>query len=53
MRTYANRYAAAAGKSVAAFTNNNSGQRTAQHLRAHGIHVEAVNPIPGNQAMSS
>ena len=42
MRTYANRYAAAAGKSVVVFANNSSGQRTAQHLRAHGIHVEAV-----------
>ena len=42
MRTYANRYAAAAGKSVVVFTNNNSGERTARDLRAHGIHVEAI-----------
>ena len=42
MRTYANRYAAAAGKSVVVFTNNNSGERTAQDMRAHGIHVEAI-----------
>ena len=42
MRTYANRYAAAAGKSVVVFTNNNSGYRTARDLRAHGVHVEAI-----------
>ncbi|MDO8353375.1 MAG: sarcosine oxidase subunit alpha family protein [Aestuariivirga sp.] len=42
LRTYANRYAAAAGKSVVVFTNNSSGERTARDLRAHGIHVEAI-----------
>ncbi|MEQ1520307.1 MAG: sarcosine oxidase subunit alpha family protein [Aestuariivirga sp.] len=42
MRIYANRYAAAAGKSVVVFTNNSSGERTARDLRAHGIHVEAI-----------
>lgn len=42
MRTYANRYAAAAGKSVAVFTNNNSGYRTARDMKAHGVHVEAI-----------
>ncbi len=42
MRTYANRYAAAAGKSVMVFTNNNFGQRTARDMRAHGVNVEAV-----------
>ena len=42
MRAYANRYAAAAGQSVVVFTNNNSGERTARDLRAHGIHVEAI-----------
>ena len=42
MRTYANRYAAAAGQSIVVFTNNNSGARTARDLRAHGVHVEAV-----------
>ena len=42
MRTYANRYVAAAGRSVVVFSNNNSGERTARDMRAHGIHVEAV-----------
>ena len=42
MRTYANRYATAAGKSVVVFANNNSAERTARDMRAHGIHVEAV-----------
>ena len=42
MRTYANRYAAAAGKSVVVFSNNNSGERTVRDLAAHGIHVEAI-----------
>ena len=42
LRTYANRYAAAAGKSVAVFTNNNSGYRTARDMKAHGVHVEVI-----------
>ena len=42
MRTYANRYAAAAGKSVVVFTNNDSGYRTARDMKAHGVHVEAI-----------
>ena len=42
MRTYANRYAAAAGKSVVVFTNNNSGYRTARDMKTHGVHVEAI-----------
>jgi methylglutamate dehydrogenase subunit C len=42
MRTYANRYAVAAGKSVVVFANNSSAERTARDMRAHGIHVEAV-----------
>jgi methylglutamate dehydrogenase subunit C len=42
MRTYANRYAAAAGKSVAVFTNNDSGYRTARDMKTHGVHVEAI-----------
>ena len=42
MRTYANRYAAAAGKSVVVFTNNNSGYRTARDMKAHGVHVEVI-----------
>ena len=42
MRTYANRYAAAAGKSVVVFTSNDSGYRTARDMKAHGVHVEAI-----------
>ncbi len=42
MRTYANRYGAASGKSVAVFTNNDSGYRTARDMRAHGVHVEVI-----------
>jgi heterotetrameric sarcosine oxidase alpha subunit len=42
LRTYANRYAAAAGKSVVVFTNNNSGYRTARDMKAHGVHVEVI-----------
>jgi sarcosine oxidase subunit alpha len=42
VRTYANRYAAAAGQSVVVFTNNNSGYRTARDMKAHGVHVEAI-----------
>ena len=42
MRTYANRYAAAAGKSVVVFGNNDSAYRTARDLKAHGVHVEAI-----------
>ncbi len=42
MRHYANRYAAAAGKSVTIFTNNDSALRTAADLKAHGVHVEAI-----------
>ena len=42
MRTYANRYGTASGKSVVVFTNNDSGYRTARDLKAHGVHVEAI-----------
>ncbi len=42
VRTYANRYAAAAGRSVVVFTNNDSGYRTARDLKAHGVDVEAI-----------
>ncbi len=42
MRTFANRYAAAAGKSVVVFTNNDSGYRTARAMKAQGVHVEAI-----------
>ena len=42
MRTYANRYAAAAGRSVVVFGGNDSIYRTARDLKSHGIHVEAI-----------
>ncbi|WP_119388015.1 sarcosine oxidase subunit alpha family protein [Taklimakanibacter lacteus] len=42
MRTFANRYAAAAGKSVVVFTSNDSGYRTARDLKAKGVHVEVI-----------
>jgi heterotetrameric sarcosine oxidase alpha subunit len=42
MRAYANRQAAAAGRSIALFTNNDSGYRTARDLRQAGVHVEAI-----------
>ncbi len=42
MRHYSNRYAAAAGKSIAIFTNNDSALRTARDFKHHGIHVEAI-----------
>ena len=42
MRCFANRYAAAAGRSIVVFTNNDSGYRTARDMMAHGVHVEAI-----------
>jgi methylglutamate dehydrogenase subunit C len=42
MRHYANRYAAAAGKSIAVFTNNSSGLRTVRDMQAHGVNIAAV-----------
>jgi methylglutamate dehydrogenase subunit C len=42
MRHYANRYAASTGKSIAVFTNNDSGYRTARDMKAHGVHVEVI-----------
>jgi len=42
MRTFANRYAVAAGRSVVIFTNNDSAYRTARCLSAAGVHVEAI-----------
>ncbi|MGH6819449.1 MAG: 2Fe-2S iron-sulfur cluster-binding protein, partial [Methylocella sp.] len=42
MRTFANRYGVATGKSVAVFTNNDSGYRTARDMKAHGVHVEVI-----------
>jgi sarcosine oxidase subunit alpha len=42
MRTYANRYATAAGKSVVVFANNDHAYRTARDMKAHGVHVEVI-----------
>ncbi|TCL74470.1 sarcosine oxidase subunit alpha family protein [Rhizobium sp. BK251] len=42
MRTYLNRYAVAAGKKVAVFTNGGSGYRTASDLAAQGIEISAI-----------
>lgn len=42
MRAYANRWSAAAGKTVAIFTNNDDGHRTARDLLAKGVTVAAV-----------
>ena len=42
VRTYANRFAVAAGRRVVVFTNNNDGWRTARDLRSHGVEVAAI-----------
>ncbi|TIO24090.1 sarcosine oxidase subunit alpha family protein [Mesorhizobium sp.] len=42
MRAYANRWAAYPSETVAVFTNNDDGHRTARDLAAKGIHVSAV-----------
>lgn len=42
VRSYANRYATAAGKRVAIFTNNDDGWRTAHDLNARGVEVSAI-----------
>ncbi|MCX8225312.1 MAG: sarcosine oxidase subunit alpha family protein [Sulfitobacter sp.] len=42
IRTYANRYAVAADKRIAIFTNNDDGHRTAADLHAKGVKIAAV-----------
>ncbi len=42
LRTYANRFAVAADRRVAIFTNNDDGHRTASDLHARGVKVVAV-----------
>ena len=42
LRTYANRYAVAADRRVAIFTNNDDGHRTAADLHAKGVKISAV-----------
>ncbi len=52
MRAYANRWAATADQTVAVFTNNDDGHRTARDLLAKGVNVAAVVDIrPDAQAM--
>lgn len=42
LRTYANRFAVAAHKKIAIFTNNDDGHRTAIDLQANGVEIAAV-----------
>ncbi|WP_282021311.1 sarcosine oxidase subunit alpha family protein [Ruegeria faecimaris] len=42
LRTYANRFGAAASQRVAVFTNNDDGHRTAADLHAKGVKITAV-----------
>ncbi len=42
LRTYANRFAVAADRRVAIFTNNDDGHRTASDLHAKGVKISAV-----------
>ncbi|MER9074252.1 sarcosine oxidase subunit alpha family protein [Mesorhizobium sp. M0904] len=42
MRAYANRWAACPSKTIAVFTNNDDGHRTARDLAAKGVHIAAV-----------
>jgi len=49
LRTYANRFAVAADRRVAIFTNNDDGHRTAADLHAKGIKIAAVVDIRPDQ----
>ncbi|KQY32892.1 sarcosine oxidase subunit alpha family protein [Rhizobium sp. Root483D2] len=42
VRTYANRFGVAGGKSVAIFTNGSAGYRTASDLAVHGVEIAAI-----------
>ncbi|RWB40866.1 MAG: sarcosine oxidase subunit alpha, partial [Mesorhizobium sp.] len=42
MRAYANRWAACPSETVAVFTNNDDGHRTARDLASKGVHIAAV-----------
>ncbi len=42
MRHYANRFAAAAGRSVVVFGNNSSVSRTVADMKAHGVNIAGV-----------
>ena len=52
LRTYANRFAVAADKRVAIFTNNNDGHHTAQDLHAKGVKISAVIDVRANAPRS-
>jgi sarcosine oxidase subunit alpha len=49
LRTYANRFAVAADRRVAIFTNNDDGHRTAADLHAKGIKIAAVVDVRADQ----
>ena len=49
LRTYANRFAVAADRRVAIFTNNDDGHRTAADLHAKGIKIAAVVDVRPDQ----
>ncbi len=46
MRSYANRWAVTPGQSVAIFTNNDDGHRTATDLHAKGVKVTVIDTRP-------
>ena len=52
IRTYANRFAVAADRSVAIFTNNDDGHRTAADLHAKGLKIAAVVDVRANAPLS-
>ena len=52
IRTYANRFAVAVDKSVAIFTNNDDGHRTAADLHAKGLKIAAVVDVRANAPLS-
>ena len=49
LRTYANRFAVAADRRVAIFTNNDDGHRTAADLHAKGVKIAAVVDVRPDQ----
>ncbi len=52
LRTYANRFAVAADRRVAIFTNNDDGHRTAADLHARGVKIAAVVDVRPNAPSS-
>jgi sarcosine oxidase subunit alpha len=42
VRTFVNRYGVSPGRSIAVFTNNDSGYRTARDLKRSGVDIEAI-----------